>query len=97
MDYRPISSSAHSVGLIPFGVAITPDGKFSYVTNLGDGMVSVIDTATNATVGSPITVGRQPRGVAITPCPQLGATVTSAACQLTAGDNLAASSPREFS
>ncbi len=47
-------------------VAITPDGKHAYVTNLVDGTVSVITTATGA-VSAPITVGKGPIGVAITP------------------------------
>lgn len=54
------------VGSIPCGVAITPDGAHVYVTNDGDGTVSVIDTATNA-VSATITVGSVPLGVAITP------------------------------
>jgi DNA-binding beta-propeller fold protein YncE len=37
--------------------------------------VSVIDTVTNMVVGSPITVGSSPSGIAITPCPQLEAVV----------------------
>ena len=47
-------------------MAITPDGKHAYVTNDGDGTVSVITTATGA-VSAPITVGKSPVGVAITP------------------------------
>ena len=47
-------------------MAITPDGKHAYVTNNGDGTVSVITTATGA-VSAPITVGNAPAGVAITP------------------------------
>ena len=47
-------------------MAITPDGKHVYVTNDGDGTVSVITTATGA-VSAPITVGNGPFGVAITP------------------------------
>jgi YVTN family beta-propeller protein len=42
-------------------------GPRLYVTNIVDNTVSVIDTATNAVVGSPIRVGTQPRGIAITP------------------------------
>jgi YVTN family beta-propeller protein len=42
-------------------------GPRLYVTNVVDNTVSVIDTATNAVVGSPIRVGTQPRGIAITP------------------------------
>ncbi len=39
----------------------------AYVANRSSNSVSVIDTATNATVGSPITVGSNPRAIAITP------------------------------
>jgi YVTN family beta-propeller protein len=39
----------------------------AYITNFGDNTVSVIDTATNTVVGSPIPVGRGPFGVAVTP------------------------------
>jgi YVTN family beta-propeller protein len=38
----------------------------AYITNSGDGTVSVINTATNTVVGS-ITVGNNPIGVAVTP------------------------------
>lgn len=34
------------VGRTPSGVAITPDCRFAYVTNRGDGTVSVISTST---------------------------------------------------
>jgi len=47
-------------------VAVTPDGSKVYVAKAA-GSVSVIDTATNTVVGSPITVGRFPQGVAVTP------------------------------
>ena len=39
----------------------------AYITNSGDKTVSVIDTATNTVVGSPISVGDAPSGVAVTP------------------------------
>ena len=39
----------------------------AYVTNFNPDTVSVIDTATNAVVGSPIPVGDDPFGIAITP------------------------------
>ncbi len=45
-------------------LAITPDGAFVYVTNSGDGTVSVIDTSMNAVVGT-VTVGNTPQGIAI--------------------------------
>ncbi|PIY19935.1 hypothetical protein COZ13_02695, partial [Candidatus Desantisbacteria bacterium CG_4_10_14_3_um_filter_40_18] len=35
------------VGSRPYGVAITPDGRYAYVTNAGSDNVSVIEVATN--------------------------------------------------
>ncbi|WP_293357315.1 YncE family protein [Mycolicibacterium sp.] len=68
------------VGVVPYGVAVSPDGGRVYVANNGeyelggatpvDGTVSVIDTATNTTVGDPIPVGIAPfgpYGVAVSP------------------------------
>ena len=49
------------------GVAVTPDGRKVYVANSGSNNVFVIDTATNAVIGSPIPVGLFPFGVAVTP------------------------------
>ncbi len=40
---------------------------FAYVTNATDNTVSVIDTASNMVVGTPIPVGNAPVGVAVTP------------------------------
>jgi uncharacterized repeat protein (TIGR01451 family)/uncharacterized repeat protein (TIGR02543 family) len=53
-------------GELSFGVAVTPDGAFVYVTNQNSDTVSVIDTASN-TVTDTIPVGAQPFGVAVTP------------------------------
>ncbi len=39
----------------------------AYITNENDNTVSVIDTATNTVIGSPIPVGNNPYGVAVTP------------------------------
>src|SRR5260370_5301340 len=60
----------------PLGVAITPNGRFAYVTNTGavcdlcpinqPSSVSVIDTSTYSVVAT-IPVGQYPAGVAITP------------------------------
>ncbi len=59
------------VGTEPNGVAITPDGKFAYVTNTIDGTVSVlaIDVTQQpaAEVIATLQVGTEPYGVAITP------------------------------
>ncbi|EKD48886.1 MAG: hypothetical protein ACD_64C00087G0001 [uncultured bacterium] len=60
----------------PSGFAITPDGKTAYVNNYGGPAgvgsgnattVRVVDIATNAIVGSAITVGLAPAGLAVTP------------------------------
>ena len=53
-----------AVGMQPMGILITPDGKSAYVATLVD--VSVIDTATNMVVGSPISVPNGPEAIAIT-------------------------------
>jgi YVTN family beta-propeller protein len=60
-----------AVGILPRGLVVAPDGRHAYVSSLqpGGGVVSVIDTATNAVVDS-ITVSaptKLPLGVAITP------------------------------
>ena len=48
------------------GVAVTPNGAYVYVTNVGSDSVSVISTATN-TVTATVPVGSDPDGVAVTP------------------------------
>jgi YVTN family beta-propeller protein len=42
-------------------------GPRVYVTNVKSNSVSVIDTATNTVVGTPVPVGKEPRGIAISP------------------------------
>lgn len=42
-------------------------GPHLYVTNVIDGTVSVINTATNTVEGQPIHVGKEPRGIVISP------------------------------
>lgn len=60
-----------TVGINPFGVAVSPDGRYAYVTNFSSGTVPVIDAATHtvtATIG--LTSGggmTAPTGVAVTP------------------------------
>lgn len=48
-----------TVGSLPEGVAVTPDGGFVYVANLDSDNVSVIDTSTN-TVTDTVSVGDGP-------------------------------------
>ena len=50
----------------PLSLAITPDGRFVYVTNLGSRTVSVISTASNTIITS-ITGFNDPQSIAITP------------------------------
>ena len=59
-------SAPITVGKVPDGVEITPDGKQAYVTNYGDHTVSVITTATGK-VAATIAVGSAPPEVAICP------------------------------
>ena len=54
----PVSGTI-TVGNGPGPVAFTPDGKHVYVTNNGDGTVSVITTATGV-VSATIPVGAAP-------------------------------------
>ncbi|ABD11942.1 hypothetical protein ThrDRAFT_03386 [Frankia casuarinae] len=46
-----VVSAAIGVGVLPFGVAVAPDGSRVYVTNFGGNDVSVVDTATGAVTG----------------------------------------------
>jgi len=58
------------VGLRPFGVSVTPNGEFAYVSNFGTGTVpgtvSVIQTDINEVIAT-IPVGIGPEGVSVTP------------------------------
>ena len=70
-------------GSAPFGLAITPDGSKVYVANQASGTVSVIATATNMVLGSPIPVGRTPSafGKFIGPVPTFAGTPGFSNCQ----------------
>nr|WP_094272593.1 YncE family protein [Rhodococcus sp. OK302] len=55
-------------GTAAYGVAITPNGQYAYVTNYGDSTISVIDTSDNTVVAALAdTAVNQPSAVAITP------------------------------
>ena len=54
------------VGQAPDAMAITPDGKTTYVANQVSDTVTPISAVTN-TAGKPINVGKGPDGIAITP------------------------------
>jgi YVTN family beta-propeller protein len=57
-----------TVGAMPVGLAVTPDGKTVFVPNLGSGTVSTIDVKTRTKNPTDITVGALPFQVAFTPC-----------------------------
>jgi YVTN family beta-propeller protein len=41
-----------SVGFLPAGVSVTPDGRYAYITNNGSNSITVIDTVSRAVLGS---------------------------------------------
>ena len=55
------------VGVAPLQAAVSPDGSQAWIVNSTSNSVSVIDTATNTVIGSPIAVGTEPLGIAIAP------------------------------
>jgi YVTN family beta-propeller protein len=56
-----------SVGPNPFGIVMTPNGQYLYITdNNGPDNVSVISTSSNSVIAT-IIVGKSPFGIAITP------------------------------
>src|SRR5487761_606768 len=55
------------VGTTPQGVAADPVTNLIFVANQGSNSVSVINGATGAAVGSPISVGSAPTAVAVNP------------------------------
>ena len=76
VDTINVAAGAAGAQIAPFdpgtvGVAITPDGKRAYVASKTAATVSVVNTATNTLIGTPIEVGNEgesfDRGVAITP------------------------------
>ncbi len=56
-----------SVGPNPFGIVMTPNGQYLYITdNNGPDNVSVISTSSNSVIAK-IPVGSYPKGIAMTP------------------------------
>jgi YVTN family beta-propeller protein len=54
-------NGAFPVGVRPVGVAVSPDGTRAYVTNMGDGTLSVVDTSLPAVIAT-VQVGGSPFG-----------------------------------
>ncbi|MCA1603942.1 MAG: caspase family protein, partial [Acidobacteria bacterium] len=65
VDAPPAKVTRVPVGVRPFSVAVTPDGRRAFATNADSGTVSMIDIVSGAV--TPITVGATPDEVAITP------------------------------
>ena len=63
---QPTVVGSITVGSGPQGVAVSPDGTRTYVTNVLDNTVSVIDTATD-TVSAAIAVGSYPWAAVVSP------------------------------
>ena len=61
-----VAGAPIKVGGVPFTIAITPNGKTAYVTDISRNVVTPITTATNKP-GKPIKVGDGPFSLAITP------------------------------
>ncbi|WP_324079894.1 beta-propeller fold lactonase family protein [Geomonas sp.] len=55
------------VGVSPLGITINRFGTKAYVTNSGDGTVSLLDTASNIVLPTYIRVGPEPAGIAVSP------------------------------
>lgn len=62
-----LTGSPIAVGPGPYGIAVTPDGRAAYATNIESTTVSVIDASRNQAVGGPIAVGLGPAQIAIAP------------------------------
>jgi len=59
--HAPLRAGPH------LGLAVSPDGRRVYVSNLYDGSVSVVDAQAMRPVGTPVPVGGTPGGVAVSP------------------------------
>ena len=65
--HRGILFASALAALLLATLAPTALARDAYVANSGSENISVINTQTNQVVGSPITVGAEPRQIAITP------------------------------
>jgi YVTN family beta-propeller protein len=58
------AGDALGIGGTPFGIAMSPDGRRAYVTNIDTNRVTVVDIASGSVVDS-IPVGKAPYGIAV--------------------------------
>ncbi len=66
-DNSVTATITNNVGNTPFGVVVTPDGKYVYVTNQSQGAVTVISASDNTVKSTIDNVGTGPTGIDITP------------------------------
>ncbi|MBW2405944.1 MAG: YncE family protein [Deltaproteobacteria bacterium] len=74
-DPNTVETDPIPVGNYPFGISVTPNGAYAYVSNYGDDSVSVIRTSDNTVIDTdpstvetdPIPVGDGPFGISVTP------------------------------
>ncbi len=62
-----ITAGPISVGKVPRAIAITPDGRFAYVSSTGSNSLSVVDLAHPSAPPAKIDVGASSEPIAITP------------------------------
>jgi YVTN family beta-propeller protein len=63
---KPVKTIDLGEGMRPMGTAVSPDGKFLYVTTGRSKMLLIVDTGTNTVVGS-LEAGVRPWGLALSP------------------------------
>jgi YVTN family beta-propeller protein len=61
-----LSEVARAPMASPFGLAVSPDSRWVYVTHNAGQTVSILDAETREVVGT-VEVGESPAGVAVTP------------------------------
>jgi YVTN family beta-propeller protein len=63
----PTLTATTTVGTSPYGIAASSPLGEAFVSNSGSNNVDVVDSSTNALVGTPVTVGSVPDAVVLTP------------------------------
>jgi YVTN family beta-propeller protein len=63
---RSLVRTIEDVGMRPWGIGVSPDGRKIYTANGPGGDVSIVDVA-SASVDRRIAIGGSPWGIAVTP------------------------------